>query len=71
MTVSRYLAAGGMTVVGIPFYKNMGVHWILTILGCIGAIMVPVPYVFHRHGPVIRGWSRYAVAEAMNYGLNE
>ena len=25
--------------------------------------MVPVPYVFYRYGPVIRGWSRYAVAE--------
>ncbi|OGE54577.1 hypothetical protein PENARI_c006G07523 [Penicillium arizonense] len=63
MTVSRYFAAGGMTVVGIPFYKNMGVHWTLTILGCISAIMVPVPYVFYRYGPVIRKWSRYAVAE--------
>lgn len=63
MTVSRYFAAGVMTVVGIPFYKNMGVHWTLTILGCISAIMVPVPYVFYRYGPVIRRWSRYAVAE--------
>ncbi|KAJ5161151.1 hypothetical protein N7492_006543 [Penicillium capsulatum] len=63
MTVSRYFAAGGMTIVGIPFYQNMGVHWTLTILGCISAIMVPVPYVFYRFGPVIRQWSRYAVAE--------
>lgn len=63
MTVSRYCAAGGMTIVGIPFYQNMGVHWTLTILGCISAIMVPVPYVFYKFGPVIRRWSRYAVAE--------
>ncbi|CAG8229462.1 unnamed protein product [Penicillium salamii] len=63
MTVSRYFAAGGMTVVGIPFYKNMGVHWTLTILGCISAIMVPVPYVFYCYGPVIRKWSRYAAAD--------
>ncbi|CAG7918365.1 unnamed protein product [Penicillium olsonii] len=63
MTVSRYFAAGGMTVVGVPFYKNMGVHWTLTILGCISAIMVPVPYVFYRYGPVIRKWSRYAAAD--------
>lgn len=61
MTVSRYCAAGGMTVVGMPFYKNMGVHWTLTILGCISAIMVPVPYVFYKFGPVIRRWSKYAV----------
>ena len=63
MTVSRYFAAGGMTVVGVPFYKNMGVHWTLTILGCISAIMVPVPYVFYRYGSVIRKWSRYAAAD--------
>ncbi|KAJ5111332.1 hypothetical protein N7532_001867 [Penicillium argentinense] len=63
MTVSRYCAAGGMTIVGIPFYQNMGVHWTLTILGCISAIMVPVPYVFYRYGPIIRRWSRYAVTE--------
>jgi hypothetical protein len=63
MTVSRYLAAGVMTVVGIPFYKNMGVHWTLTILGCISAIMVPVPYVFYQYGPIIRRWSRYATTE--------
>ncbi|KAJ5594128.1 uncharacterized protein N7459_000336 [Penicillium hispanicum] len=63
MTVSRYCAAGGMAIVGIPFYANMGVHWTLTILGCISAIMVPVPYVFYQFGPVIRRWSRYAVTE--------
>ncbi|CEJ57277.1 Putative Major facilitator superfamily transporter [Penicillium brasilianum] len=63
MTVSRYCAAGGMAVVGIPFYENMGVHWTLTILGCISALLVPVPYVFYVYGPVIRRWSRYAVAE--------
>jgi MFS family permease len=66
MTVSRYCAAGGMTVVGIPFYQNMGVHWTLTILGCISALLVPVPYVFYMYGPVIRRWSRYAIAEESN-----
>ncbi|KAL2853647.1 major facilitator superfamily domain-containing protein [Aspergillus pseudodeflectus] len=61
MTVSRYCAAGGMTVVGIPFYSNMGVHYTLTILGCISAVMTPLPYVFWKYGHVIRGWSKFAV----------
>ncbi|RAH84787.1 synaptic vesicle transporter [Aspergillus japonicus CBS 114.51] len=61
MTITRYCAAGGMTVVGVPFYQNMGVHWTLTILGIISALMVPVPYTFWKYGPVIRGWSRFAV----------
>ncbi|TVY41829.1 putative efflux pump, partial [Lachnellula subtilissima] len=61
ISLIRYVAAGGMTVVGIPFYENLGVHWTLTILGAVSALMVPVPYAFYRWGPTIRGWSRYAV----------
>ncbi|KAF7626344.1 synaptic vesicle transporter [Aspergillus flavus] len=61
MTVTRYCAAGGMTVAGVPFYNNVGVQWTLTILGIISAVMVPVPYIFWKFGKVIRGWSRYAV----------
>lgn len=61
MTVSRYAVAGAMTIVGIPFYRNMGVQWTLTILGCISAALVPVPFVFYRFGPTIRSWSKYTV----------
>ncbi|KAL4931579.1 MFS transporter [Aspergillus undulatus] len=60
MTVSRYCAAGGMTVVGIPFYKNMGVQYTLTILACISVAMTPLPYMFWKFGHVIRGWSKFA-----------
>ncbi|KAJ4985442.1 major facilitator superfamily transporter [Stagonosporopsis vannaccii] len=61
VTLVRYVTAGGMTVVGIPFYKNMGVHWTLTILGGISALLVPVPYLFYIYGTKIRGMSKYAV----------
>ncbi|KAL4919787.1 major facilitator superfamily transporter [Aspergillus aurantiobrunneus] len=60
MTVSRYCAAGGMTVVGIPFYSNLGVQYTLTILACISVVMTPLPYVFWKFGHVIRGWSKFA-----------
>jgi hypothetical protein len=57
----RYIAAGGMTIAGIPFYKNMGVHWTLTILGAISALMAPMPYVFYKYGKWIRSKSKYAI----------
>lgn len=60
MTVSRYYVAGGMTVAGIPFYRNVGVHYTLTILACISSLMTLVPYIFYRYGPNIRGRSKYA-----------
>lgn len=61
VTLIRYVTAGGMTVVGIPFYKNMGVHYTLTILGAISAALVPVPYLFYIYGKKVRGKSKYAV----------
>lgn len=58
----RYMAAGGMTVVGIPFYTNMGVHYTLTILACISCVLVPVPYVLYKWGYLLRKRSKYAVS---------
>lgn len=60
LTFIRYVAAGGMTIVGVPFYQNIGVPYTLTILGSISAAMVPVPYLFYIYGPKIRSYSRYA-----------
>lgn len=56
----RYVVAGGMTVVGIPFYKNMGVHYTLTILACISCVLVVVPYALYKWGHLLRKRSKYA-----------
>ncbi|RMZ79511.1 hypothetical protein DV737_g3384, partial [Chaetothyriales sp. CBS 132003] len=63
-TLARYVIAGGMTVVGVPFYKNMGVHWTLTILAVLSAVLSPMPYVFYKYGHIIRRKSRFAVRGA-------
>jgi hypothetical protein len=57
----RYIAAGGMTVVGIPMYKNLGTHWTMTVLGCISVLAVPIPYVLYWYGLNIRMRSKWAV----------
>lgn len=44
VTFTRYFAAGGFTIIAVPWFENLGVHWTLTILGCISAIMAPVPF---------------------------
>jgi MFS family permease len=61
----RYVAAGGMTVAGIPFYENMGVAYTLTIMACISATCVPIPFVLYKYGPGIRKRSRFAVSLEM------
>ena len=61
VTLIRYVDAGGMVEVAIPMYTNLGVHWTLTLLGAISALMVPVPYLFYAFGAKLRSKSRYAV----------
>ncbi|KAF8851606.1 MFS general substrate transporter [Acephala macrosclerotiorum] len=55
-----YAASALASLTLIRFYENLGVHWTLTILGAISALMVPVPYAFYRYGPKIRSRSKYA-----------
>ncbi|KAI8652661.1 MFS domain-containing protein [Fusarium keratoplasticum] len=62
VALTRYVIAGGMTVVGIPFYENMGTHYTLTIMACISVVLAAIPYILYFHGHSIRAKSRYAVA---------
>jgi hypothetical protein len=57
----RYIAAGGMTVDGIPMYGSLGTHWTMTVLGCVSALAVPIPYILYWYGPSIRARSKWAV----------
>ena len=60
VTLIRYVVAGGMVEASIPIYQKLGVQWTLTLLGCLSAPLVPVPYLFYYFGPKIRSWSKYA-----------
>ena len=57
---SRYMAAGVMTVVGVPMYDNLGIHYTLTILACISSVMAPVPFLLYWYGHKVRQLSRQA-----------
>ena len=57
----RYNVAGGMTIVGIPMYKNLGNHWALTLLAFISLAATPLPYVLYKWGPALRKKSKYTV----------
>lgn len=58
-----------MTVVGVPFYNNLGPHWPLTIMACLSVLLTPLPYLFYKWGHLIRRRSRYAhYAEEHGHG---
>lgn len=60
VTAVRYLAAGGMVMATRPMYSGIGVHWSLTIMGCIAAVLSPAPLLLWRYGPKLRKKSEYA-----------
>jgi hypothetical protein len=60
ITMVRYLIAGGMTMAARPMYEGIGVHWTLTLLGCIAVILAPAPLMFYKLGPKLRKKSPYA-----------
>lgn len=40
----------------------MGIQWAATLLGCVAAILVPLPIYFLIYGKKIRGKSKFAPA---------
>ncbi|CAI6046649.1 unnamed protein product [Clonostachys chloroleuca] len=61
ITMARYLGAGGMVMAARPMYEGIGVHWTMTLLGCIAVLLAPAPLLFWLYGPKLRKKSPYAM----------
>ncbi|KIW92087.1 uncharacterized protein Z519_07071 [Cladophialophora bantiana CBS 173.52] len=62
ITMARYLIAGTMVMAARPMYTGIGVHWTMTLLGCIGLLLAPAPLFFRRYGKKLRAKSAYAAS---------
>ncbi|KAK9482109.1 major facilitator superfamily domain-containing protein [Lipomyces starkeyi] len=59
-TIVRSAFAAGFPLFARAMFHNLGNGWASTLLGCIGVVLIPVPFVFYVYGKKIRGASRYA-----------
>lgn len=41
-------------------FVNMKIQWAGTLLGCVGVVMIPVPFLFYKYGKQIREKSKFA-----------
>jgi len=41
-------------------FDNLGIQWAGTLLGCLAAVMIPIPFIFYYYGPKIRARSKFA-----------
>jgi DHA1 family multidrug resistance protein-like MFS transporter len=59
-TFLRSLCGAGFPLFATYMFKGMGINWTSTLLGCVAALLVPVPIWFYLKGAKIREKSAFA-----------
>ncbi|KAJ6480272.1 MFS polyamine transporter [Mycena sanguinolenta] len=59
-TFCRSLVAAAFPLFTVQFFTNLGVHWASTILGGVGLLLLPSPFLFYKYGARIRANSKFA-----------
>jgi len=62
ITIMRYMVAGGMVIADMPMYEVLGVRWTLTMLGCLGLALTPLPLLFWKFEAKVKSRSSFAKA---------
>jgi DHA1 family multidrug resistance protein-like MFS transporter len=56
--ILRSTVAAGFPLFTTQMFENMGIQWACTLLGCLAALMIPIPMVFRAYGPLLRSKSK-------------
>ena len=43
-------------------FEGIGINWGMTLLGCVAALFIPMPFVLYKYGKSIRARSKFAPA---------
>lgn len=61
-TVFRSAAGAVFPLFASQMYTALDPRWASTLLGCIACLMIPIPIVLKRYGPILRARSQFAPA---------
>ncbi|KAM0814975.1 putative Major facilitator superfamily domain-containing protein [Seiridium cardinale] len=64
-TFLRSLCGAGFPLFATYMFNGMGINWASTLLGCVAAVLVPIPIIFYKYGHKIRAKSRFAPTHAV------
>lgn len=56
--ILRSSVAAGFPLFSKQMFENLGIQWAASLLGCLAAIMIPIPLTFRIYGPRLRQKSR-------------
>lgn len=60
-TFLRSAMGAAFPLFSVQMFRNLGIQWAGTLIGCLAAVMVPVPFLFYVFGARIRQRSKYAI----------
>ncbi|KAI0479186.1 major facilitator superfamily transporter [Xylariaceae sp. FL0804] len=59
-TFLRSLCGAGFPLFASYMFNGLGIQWASTVLGCIAAVLIPIPVIFYLYGARIRSKSKFA-----------
>lgn len=65
-TFLRSLCGAGFPLFASYMFNGLGINWAATLLGCVAAVLVPIPIIFYKYGHKIRAKSAYAPSNIGN-----
>ncbi|KAF2764341.1 MFS general substrate transporter, partial [Teratosphaeria nubilosa] len=60
ITMARYVVSAGVVVATRPMYQGIGVQFVMTIVGSLALLLVPVPWLLLQYGDRVRAKSKFA-----------
>ncbi|THV03329.1 MFS polyamine transporter [Dendrothele bispora CBS 962.96] len=59
-TVIRSLVGAAFPLFTVQMYTKLGINWASTLVGLIGLLLAPIPFLFYKYGARIREHSKFA-----------
>ncbi|KAL4929606.1 MFS transporter [Aspergillus undulatus] len=59
-SILRSMAGAGFPLFAPYMFNAIGVNWTGTLLGCVAAVLMPIPLLFYLYGSKIRSKSKFA-----------
>ncbi|KAI0711323.1 major facilitator superfamily domain-containing protein [Earliella scabrosa] len=56
--VTTYILTTITSVYSVQLFRTLSPRWIMTLVGCVGVAIVPIPILLRRFGPALRAKSR-------------
>ncbi|KAJ5812598.1 hypothetical protein N7474_008899 [Penicillium riverlandense] len=64
-SILRSSAGAGFPLFATYMFNSLGINWAGTLLGCVAALLIPMPVLFYLYGPKIRAKSKFATEYLM------